>query len=1148
MADELTRTLLPDSIEPRSEADAAVPTARPLQEKETDVATPCAELPPTLGPEVAPSDSATPIVRHFGDYELLAEIARGGMGVVFKARQKSLGRIVALKMILGSHLASPEQVRRFHIEAEEAGRLDHPNIVPIYQVGVEAGQHYFTMKLFEGGTLDEHMSRFQQDPKASIRLMATVARAVHYAHQHGILHRDLKPGNILLDADEQPHVTDFGLAKHLGEAGSQTQSGAVLGTPSYMAPEQAAARKDLSIVVDVYSLGAILFELLTGKPPFHASSTMETIRMVIESEPPRPRTLNARIDRDLETITLKCLEKNPQRRYPSAQMLAEDLERYLSGEPIRARPATRVERTVKWVRRRPATAALIGVASLALVSLLGLGIGYNIRLEAAYRDVDRQRQVALEQWKRAEEQREEAEHQRIRAEANDAEARRQSELVQSNLKKRLEIIDDFLFRMDGRLEKQAAPTSVRQEFLHDALQLSEGVLKERPKDPNARRQTARLYFSSADLWRKMSIFPEAESAFGKALKLQRELTAEFPEKADYRNELALTYAQNARLLRDLNRFKDAERAYEEAIRLEDELARQHPKDTGYRQRGALDCFRRADLLEASGQKPMAEAGYRDALKRQEKLIAEQASEPAFRADLAVTAASLAALLAQKDSAEGLPYLEKSVQARRQAYRLAPQAAEYAGDLRDSYLDLTFLLNKCGKHAELARMAEAYRVDFPDNSDETYNAACFMAWACRTAGECKQLPEMERKELIERYGSHAVKLLDMGIHEGYRDRSHMDWDTDLDPLRKRKDYRELVAAMDLRFPAPQTPKQEFEVLQREYQNAYSDYSSRLQQAQTVADKNKAKARQPHFEEFADRFFQLAEKLRDTGTAIEALLWVLENTASKPNLAAIRQRALEKLQRDHLQKPELSQVCNSLSKTPAPDCDELLRAALTKHAQADVRGLAGYALAQSLAQQAEQARQNNPSEGEALFQAAEQQYNEVIKKYGSVPTGKSSLGEVAKAKLHALSHLSIGRQAQEIEGKDLDGTPLKLSDYRGKVVVLDFWADWCGYCRQMYPQEKALVARMKDQPFVLLGVNCDDDLSQALRAVHKDQLTWRSWWNGSRSGERISKQWQVQAFPTIYVLDAKGIIRYKHEGVPDASMENTVQQLLKEAAKK
>jgi len=283
----------------------------------------------------------------------------------------------------------------------------------------------------------------------------------------------------------------------------------------------------------------------------------------------------------------------------------------------------------------------------------------------------------------------------------------------------------------------------------------------------------------------------------------------------------------------------------------------------------------------------------------------------------------------------------------------------------------------------------------------------------------------------------------------------------------------------------------------------------------------------------------------------LHWVLNQTASQAaQRGAIRRRALEALERDHLQKPELDQVCQSLNGTPAPDCDALLRAALAKHSQANVRGLAGCALAKSLVQQAEQARQSSPAKAEELFHAAEQQLEEVIHKYGSVPLGNSSLGEVAKGQLHALRHLSIGRPALEIEGEDLDGKAMKLSDYRGKVVVLDFWADWCGYCRQIYPRERQLVTRMKNKPFALLGINCDDDLAQARSAVEKEKLNWRSWRNRGHTGKQLTTQWQIGAYPTIYVLDAKGVIRYKQassSGEAMEKLEKTVDQLLQETGK-
>lgn len=339
--------------------------------------------------------------RCVGDYVLENEIARGGMGVVHKAWQKSLSRTVAVKMILAGQLASATEVQRFLGEAENAASLDHPNIVPIHEVNSHEDLPYFSMRYIEGGHLGHHLHEFTGDPKAAARLMATVARAVHYAHQRGILHRDLKPANILLDAEKRPHLTDFGLARRVEGSGNQTQTGILVGTPSYMSPEQASGQsKGLTWAADVYSLGTVLYELLTGRPPFKAEKALETVTQVLNDEPVSPSRLRPGVPRDLEIVCLKCLSKEPGQRYTNAQELAEELERFLAGEPIQARPVGAWERGWRWCRRRPLVVGLAGVSVVALLAMAGVLVGlfFNARLQDAnekLEDSSQQLQTAL---------------------------------------------------------------------------------------------------------------------------------------------------------------------------------------------------------------------------------------------------------------------------------------------------------------------------------------------------------------------------------------------------------------------------------------------------------------------------------------------------------------------------------------------------------------------------------------------------------------------------------------------------------------------------------------------------------------------------------------------------------------------------------
>jgi serine/threonine-protein kinase len=311
--------------------------------------------------EIQPADS---LPRRFGCYELLAEIGRGGMGVVYKARQQGLDRLVAVKMILASHLASQEHVRRFQVEAKAAAGLRHAGIVQIHDVGQCHGQHYFTMQYIEGESLAQRIAAGPIEVDAAARLVMQVARAVDHLHRHGIVHRDLKPSNILLDWEGSPYVTDFGLAKVFAEDSDLTATGVIAGTPSYMSPEQAAGRRrEIGPASDVYSLGVILYELLTGRPAFREASPLDTLMQVLNGEPRLPRKANPRVPRALELVCLKCMAKSPDERYPSAEALAEDLDRFLKGEALDAQPPNAARRVAAWARREPALASrLAGLA------------------------------------------------------------------------------------------------------------------------------------------------------------------------------------------------------------------------------------------------------------------------------------------------------------------------------------------------------------------------------------------------------------------------------------------------------------------------------------------------------------------------------------------------------------------------------------------------------------------------------------------------------------------------------------------------------------------------------------------------------------------------------------------------------------------
>jgi tetratricopeptide (TPR) repeat protein/tRNA A-37 threonylcarbamoyl transferase component Bud32 len=568
-------------------------------------------------------------VGYFGDYELLGEVGRGSMGVVYKARQRSLNRTVALKMIRASRTASETDVQRFRAEAEAVANLDHPHIVPIYETGEYQGDCYFTMKLLDGGNLARAASGEPWTPgnkerqRWAARMLVPVARAVHHAHERGILHRDLKPANILLDARGEPHVTDFGLARRLhGDAGL-TESGTVVGTPSYMAPEQAAGRKrELTTAADVYALGAILYELLTGRPPFRAETTLETLHQVVEQEPVRPRKFDRGVNRDLETICLKCLEKDPRRRYGSAEELAEELERFLEDRPIRARRSSLLRGPVRCGRRRWVAVFVI------LALLLALGLLFSMT-----------RVAVMSEQRRALEAMVYAEQQRHRAEEHLQQARRAV---------------DELFTPVGEDTLSDAPRadSLRRELLQQALKFYEQMAGEPGRNPKARREIAQAHRRIGAIQERLGRLEQAEEEYRRAIAVASDLVKEFPAELAYQQDLAAGYRGLGSTLKTRGRLAESEQTFRRAVELQELLVTTFPKVSDYRLALAMALRGLAEAGSASGRPDEGERLCRRSLSLLETLVAEFPNIPAYREELAHSKTALE--IQSKVRTEGTP--------------------------------------------------------------------------------------------------------------------------------------------------------------------------------------------------------------------------------------------------------------------------------------------------------------------------------------------------------------------------------------------------------------------------------------------------------------------------------------------------------------
>jgi serine/threonine protein kinase/tetratricopeptide (TPR) repeat protein len=619
-------------------------------------------------------------------YEILEELGRGGMGVVYKARQEGLKRLVALKMIRADVPTGPVELARFRTEAAAAARLQHPHIVQIHEIGTHEGRPYFSLEFVAGGSLAQHLAGTPLLAFRAAQLTETLARAVHHAHQSGVIHRDLKPANILLSFGREPSasatsalaegsrlneatlkITDFGLAKQLDGDARQTQSGAILGTPSYMAPEQASGRtQEIGPAVDVYALGAVLYEMLTGRPPFQGATLLDTLEHVRSHEPVPPRRLQPRLPRDLETICLKCLQKEPRQRYPSAEALAEDLGRFLHDEPIRARPTRLAERLGRWGRRNPGLATMTGLALALLVGGL-LSVVWE--------------------WRRAEEQ-------RLQADANFQKAR-------------AAVDECFTTVTENPILQEPGMEPARAVLLRTALKYYQDFLSQRSADPKIQAELAQAYIRVGYIIQQIGSQAEAVAAYEQARDLYEKLVSVEPANRTLQSALARCYQSLGNLYGSLGRLDAAEVALLRGLALQEELARTYPTVADYQNEVARSHSSLGQLYHSTGRPTQAETAYRQALAVREALTHNDPGNPAYRRALAQEYGALG-YFCDKNSRpqEAEAHLRQALVHQEQLVQAYPAVADYQADLASSDNTLgSFYLNNNGSSGD---QEKAYR--------------------------------------------------------------------------------------------------------------------------------------------------------------------------------------------------------------------------------------------------------------------------------------------------------------------------------------------------------------------------------------------------------------------------------------------------------
>jgi serine/threonine-protein kinase len=794
------------------------------------------------GELLAPSQQPGEVGR-VGPYRVLRLLGSGGMGVVYQAEQPRPRRVVALKMILAGPHPGPDRLARFRRETEVAARLEHPNIVPIYEAGEHDGQPYFTMEYLPGGSLAQK-SATPPPPARAASLVETLARAVHFAHERGFVHRDLKPSNVLLSADGTPKITDFGLAKQLAEFAedlpeSATQSGAILGTPGYMAPEQASGGvQDVGPAADVWALGAILYELLTGRPPFRAATLLATLEQTRARDPVTPSRLHAGLPRDLETICLKCLHKEPARRYASAAELAEDLGRFRRGEPIRARPLARRERLLKWVRRRPALATLLAVSGLSLIVLVAGAIFYNARLQQARQRADRNYRQAREAVQRM----------LSRLERRDlAGTPRLKELQRQQLEDALVFYQEVLHGLDSSTDpavrfdvalacEQAGSAQLllgrldpAQENLARACQLLATLAAEDPGRPEYRIWLAACHHKLGAACLDQHHNDAAEQHYREALALQERLAAEDPTAPVRQNGLAQAFHNLGTLLQLTRREALALAEYVRAAEIRRRLVQDHPAVAEYRALLAEDCLNLGLAYEQTHRPAEAPPLYREAEALLEPLVREHPERLDDPLSLAGVYNNWSRLLGDRPK-DALAMLNKAVTLAEGVLRQEPQYGAARARTFQSHGRRAQINDALGRTADAVRDWE--RVVELDTTPQWWVHRVFLAQALaraaehvRAAAEAKTLEQepavtddgrfelarvyvlslaparadprlspQEQSVRAEGYAARAVALLRRLHAAGYfKEPGHAELlrtDPDLAPLRGRADFRNL----------------------------------------------------------------------------------------------------------------------------------------------------------------------------------------------------------------------------------------------------------------------------------------------------------------------------------------------------------------------